>query len=90
MNWNEGLNVLTDTEFTRTYRVDKVLFAEILEKIRQPLEVAEPSMARNSEPVSPELKLSMTEMAGWWKLSRHLSNARRIIYSIQQVSLDND
>jgi hypothetical protein len=60
MNWNERLNVLTDTEFTRTDRVDKVLFAEILEKIRQPLEVAEPSMACNSEPVSPELKLSMT------------------------------
>jgi len=60
MNWSERVATLTDAEFMRTYRVDKVLFNELLEKIRQPLEIAEPAMARNSEPVSPELKLSMT------------------------------
>ncbi len=60
MNWSERVATLTDAEFMRTYRVDKVLFNEILDNIHVCLEVAEPAMARSSAPVSPELKLSMT------------------------------
>jgi hypothetical protein len=59
--WNARLDLLTDWEFKKRYKVARAVFADMVQRLRPTLE-PDHEMARRSSgsPVTTELQLSMT------------------------------